>query len=128
MKNRTKDLSGKKFGYLTVIKFLERKNKQRWWDCICECGEKKIVSTAGLRGPFISCGCKKNIHQIKDLTSLRFKTLLVIKIAKTKNDNSYWECIYDCGKKTTLCATHLKHKGLRSCGCYLKSLRGKNSP
>lgn len=55
------DLSGKKFGRLTVIRFLqpeERKRKRYTWLCKCDCG--KIVQVEGGKltlGNTRSCGC-----------------------------------------------------------------------
>ena len=55
------DLSGKKFGRLTVIRFLkpeERDGKRHTWLCQCDCG--KTVQVEGSRlidGHTRSCGC-----------------------------------------------------------------------
>lgn len=57
------DLTGQRFGKLTV---LERTtdyvspsgNKSTQWLCLCDCGNKKTVSSASLkRGKTQSCGC-----------------------------------------------------------------------
>ncbi len=55
----TKDLSGKKFNRLLVIK----KSKDRIrnmiaWDCVCDCGKKVVSISSSLNGGHIkSCGC-----------------------------------------------------------------------
>lgn len=54
------NLSGKKFGRLTVIKDTgKRQNgKEKIWLCKCECGNIKEVMTSNLTGNKIrSCGC-----------------------------------------------------------------------
>lgn len=55
------DLSGKKFGRLSVIKHLdisERKCKDKAWRCRCDCGKIKDFSTNNLTsGKVLSCGC-----------------------------------------------------------------------
>lgn len=54
------DLTGKKFGYWTVIKrdFKNRKNGV-YWICKCDCGTIKSVCGEMLRnGASSSCGCK----------------------------------------------------------------------
>jgi len=54
------DLSGKKFGKLKAIKINPERTIHRavQWDCVCECGEKLVVSGEYLRqGRSISCGC-----------------------------------------------------------------------
>lgn len=54
------DISGMKFGKLTVLyrEFLDRKVKNSYWKCECECG--KIIVTVRcnlIRGHTNSCGC-----------------------------------------------------------------------
>lgn len=52
------DLTGQKFGRLTVIKRVENKNNQSYWLCKCECGTYKIIYSGHLkRGKIKSCGC-----------------------------------------------------------------------
>ena len=56
------DLTGKKFGRLTVIKRDYSRNNKRvrnaYWLCKCECGNEKIIRDDSLRkGLTKSCGC-----------------------------------------------------------------------
>lgn len=53
------DLTGKRFGKLTVIKRAENaENGFSRWECQCDCGNKKIVRGNDLRsGSVKSCGC-----------------------------------------------------------------------
>ena len=53
------DLYGKKFGKLTVLDRAENSNNgHARWLCICECGNKTIVTSDSLRsGKTVSCGC-----------------------------------------------------------------------
>lgn len=56
------DLSGKKFGYLTVIDHagIDKFGKHTW-NCVCRCGNRKIISSNGLKcGDYKSCGCQKS--------------------------------------------------------------------
>jgi hypothetical protein len=54
------DLTGERFGRLTVLSVAERMGKRGYsikWLCLCDCGEKTIVA-AGRLGRFTnSCGC-----------------------------------------------------------------------
>lgn len=54
-----KDLTGQKFGRLTVIKRADNnKNGSTRWLCKCDCGNEKIVEGGHLRSNKIkSCGC-----------------------------------------------------------------------
>ncbi len=53
------DLTGQKFGRLTVIKRVENTDDGRIkWLCLCECGKKIIVQAGSLKGGNTkSCGC-----------------------------------------------------------------------
>lgn len=52
------DLTGKRFGMLTVISKSCNRNKNVYWNCRCDCGNTIEVKTAELnRGTTISCGC-----------------------------------------------------------------------
>jgi len=55
------DQAGKKFGFLTVISFNGiNKNGQVLWNCLCDCGKKRIAYTSVLiRGKLKSCGCSR---------------------------------------------------------------------
>jgi len=77
---RIKDLTGMKFGRLTVIGFSHMKNGS-YWHCVCECGEKRIVQGVNLRiGKTKSCGCS-----LKDRQKL---AAIGAKIANTKHGES----------------------------------------
>ncbi len=59
------DLTGKKFGKLTVIKRAPNKNKEVYWDCYCDCGNNTIKKGKSLKnGDTKSCGCLKGNHKI----------------------------------------------------------------
>ena len=53
------DLTGQKFGKLTVIKYIcKDERRQSHWLCKCECGNETITTTGRLRsGTTQSCGC-----------------------------------------------------------------------
>lgn len=53
-----KDLTGKEFGYLTV---LTETDSQGYWKCLCRCGKETVVKGASLRnGNTKSCGCLRH--------------------------------------------------------------------
>lgn len=69
--SKFQDLTGKKFGKLTVISRAEDYIKPTGkkiiqWDCLCECGNETIVRGEYLKsGHTKSCGCDKSIsHSI----------------------------------------------------------------
>ena len=54
------DVTGKKFGKLTVTSRSHRdtKNRRWFWNCRCDCGSDCVVATKNLqRNPDIDCGC-----------------------------------------------------------------------
>ena len=56
------DLTGKTFGWLTVIERAQA-NIKSWaaWRCVCKCGNSVVKAGAHLRaGVIVSCGCAKN--------------------------------------------------------------------
>lgn len=58
MKKVRINLTNEKFGKLTVLQYAFTKNNQAFWQCLCECGNKKNVRTQDLRsGKVKSCGC-----------------------------------------------------------------------
>lgn len=58
MKSTRIDLTGKTFGRLTVLEYVETIKKDAYWRCRCECGSLKITSSNALRtGHTRSCGC-----------------------------------------------------------------------
>lgn len=59
-KKKFKDLTGIKFGKLTVIKFEGREKRFLMWLCKCDCGNEKIIRGTSLtcvKNPTLSCGC-----------------------------------------------------------------------
>lgn len=58
---RVKDLTGRVFGYLTVIEFtgIYSRSKGSLWLCNCICGNTRIAKAKSLlKGDTTSCGCK----------------------------------------------------------------------
>ncbi|MGN0472204.1 MAG: AP2 domain-containing protein [Lachnospiraceae bacterium] len=51
------DITGKKFGRLTVIKKVGSKNHSSVWLCKCDCGCEKEITLNHLRQGTKSCGC-----------------------------------------------------------------------
>lgn len=52
------NLIGKKFGMLTVIKFLYKKHSKQIFLCKCDCGKEKAIYSYNLKnGNTKSCGC-----------------------------------------------------------------------
>ena len=61
------DLSGEKFGKITVLERIKKENSKRtFFKCLCDCGKEKIFQSSDLlRGKIKSCGCWKAEHMKK---------------------------------------------------------------
>lgn len=54
------DLTGQRFGRLVVVGYAETKRRKAYWNCQCDCGAIKLVSSSSLKtGHSNSCGCMK---------------------------------------------------------------------
>ena len=127
---RSKDLTGQRFGKLTVVSFYKMDDKrQNLWVCKCDCGKEKIATTHHLMQKHTtSCGC---IRSAEDLTGKRFGKLTVIKRIEDTFDKAgrkyiTWECQCDCGNITHTTTNNL-HGKTTSCGCYLKEIAGQQT-
>lgn len=128
---KIKDLTGLKFGMLTVVSFAGvDKHYQAKWNCLCECGNKKVVSATNLRGKTKSCGCYRKSVIANDLVGKRFGRLVVIERRGSSNrGDSLWLCECDCGNQKVILNGALVSGATKSCGCYQKEMgtyRGKS--
>lgn len=92
--SNAKDISGQKFGKLTVLKQSDvKKNRCIYWDCLCECGNHITVCGASLRNQnTLSCGCLEEskgemiIEQLLRELDIKFKKQF--SFSDLKGDNS----------------------------------------
>lgn len=125
-----KDLTGKKFGKLTVLEKTEKRTRNRniIWKCKCECGNICEISGDSLSKGTKSCGClqKEKASELGkaggyDLTNCRFGKLIPLKLLENKNERT-WLCRCDCGNLCEVKAKNLLRYKVSSCGCLKKSL------
>jgi hypothetical protein len=62
-----KDLTGKSFNKLTVVKLEGFWEQKSWWLCRCACGKTKIVCASKLQRT-LSCGCARKTRIISEST------------------------------------------------------------
>lgn len=120
------DLVGQKFGKLNVKNSFVR-NGRGYWDCICDCGNKKIARTDYLvNGKTHSCGCDDKRQKVKkDLIGVRFGRLIVIGRDKDKKRTHYF-CRCECGVEKSIRSDSLTNGKTVSCGCYNRDEAIKN--
>jgi hypothetical protein len=124
------DLTGKKFGILTVLKLIgSDKHRNNKWSCECKCRRITEVRGCDLTGGYItSCGCLGHLKHIKNLKGQKFGKLTVIeKVEKEKDGNARWLCQCECGKQTTVIGISLRRGNTKSCGCWQRKVTGKLS-
>lgn len=114
------DLTGERFGRLTVLE----KDKGKNWRCLCDCGNQKIYPQYKLLGGLIkSCGCiKHESHPRIDLSGQRFGRLLVLHeaehhVGRSGDRRRQWLCRCDCGNEITVLQNSLQKGATTSCGC-----------
>lgn len=125
-KKLIKDLTGKRFGKLTVIEKVDSKIKGiARWKCKCDCGNIVEVNGKDLRykNGTRSCGClQKEAAQNNyiDITGEKYGRLTVVKKVGVKNGSVLWLCKCDCGNYTEVTSNALRAHGTQSCGCLKK--------
>jgi len=139
MGRKAVDISGKKFGRLTVL--YRNKNfhsssgySARWW-CLCDCGNIKSISYAHLRQGTKSCGCLRDENSskrnkgkyIKSEIGNKYGRLTVMKQGPSINKRkATWYCKCECGKITLARGDTLREGKTLSCGCLHKEILEKN--
>lgn len=133
---KLEDLTGQKFGRLTVIdrdtSDALKAKKGTYWVCKCECGKTLSIRSDRLKsGNTKSCGClnNENIHRKKrnfvDISGKRYGELEVLDYAGSNKYGSLWNCkCHLCGQIKEIPAMWLKR--YTSCGCREDTNRKKN--
>lgn len=133
------DLTGQKFGRLTVIRKARRKiGHNVAWVCQCVCGNKIEAATTNLQsGNTKSCGClnREIVSKLRrvNLLGKRFGRLLVIEEEPSKIGDHivFWKCQCDCGNIVLHATNALTSGHIQSCGCLrkdnLKKMNDKNA-
>lgn len=86
---RLKDLTGQKFGKLTVIERAENQGKNTVWFCQCECGNTvKVKSTNLITGNTKSCGCLRGHNSVHNLSNHRIYKIWTNMKSRCYNKNT----------------------------------------
>lgn len=135
------DLTGQRFGRLTVIRYDHSEHDGAHWLCKCDCGTEKVIAGYLLRnGATKSCGCLKSdasraaIEKARavlkarprnDLTGQRFGRLVVLGLADVPDRKGFifWRVRCDCGTEKAVMQNNLVSGRTKSCGCLSNELR-----
>lgn len=130
MTNIARNLTGERFGHLTVLGMAGSHPRRNWhplptWHCRCDCGNESVIigsSLTRLRNPTKSCGCRG----AENLSGRTFGHLIVLGkhhgyVDRNGRRPSVWRCRCECGAEVTVKTYSLlsgkntgcgKHKGL----------------
>lgn len=134
------DLTGKKFGKLTVLRKDDKeyeynskgKTRTAWrWLCECECGNQVSVIENNLtKGHVRSCSsCCTADNKLKDMTGMKFGLLTVIERAPDKIVSGekvvHWYCKCDCGNPELISVSghSLRSGHTKGCGCRIGGVK-----
>lgn len=129
--SRTSNLTGQKFGKLTVLERTDKQQDRYWlYRCRCACGGEILVNTRRLtRGTVTDCGCvpksdSRRGNIAENLAGQQFGRLSVISRAENRRGRVAWLCRCSCGQFCVSAAHDLKSGHTKSCGC-MKNQRKK---
>ncbi|AUS01993.1 hypothetical protein NVP3058O_075 [Vibrio phage 3.058.O._10N.286.46.B8] len=106
------DLTGKKFGELTVLYETAHKHNKRHWVVICSCGVTKSVRQHSLTsGGTTTCG------HLTELTGMVYSRLTVISESDKINGVRMWNVLCECGNCKAVRHDALVCGSTKSCGC-----------
>ncbi len=123
------DLTGLKFGRLTVLHETRVNGKKRWV-CACDCGGATTTASEKLvSGRTKSCGClqRERTSQAsrKDYTGVRFGRLVATARISDIGARAVYRCACDCGNIVEVAGSNLASGATRSCGCLRKETTAK---
>lgn len=120
------ELTGQRFGLLSVMGKGEPQGSRAMWQVHCLCGTERTVREDHLlAGRTKSCGCatsrfkKAKMEKLYSLVNKRFGSLLVVwrKGSEKAGESSHalWECKCDCGNMITARAGALTNGKVTHC-------------
>ena len=123
----SRDLTGNRFGELTVIcrSELKRKGKGQWWLCKCDCGaEYEVEGTLLVTGRRTRCSGSSHVKNyfFSDITGKKFGRLTALYPVKRtdKGGSMIWHCQCECGNEVEVSYNSLMYANQKSCGCQKK--------
>ena len=123
-KQHFKDITGQRYGLLTVIEPTEKRatKGEIIWKCQCDCGNEAFATKPSLdKGDIKSCGCYRKMVNQKDLLNQQFNKLTVIEKIFRENEIPHvlWKCKCECGNIIIVKPKNLLSGATQSCGCLI---------
>lgn len=122
----TVDLSGGKFGLLTVARPTNRNSRGNLlWECSCVCGEVVFRTSGSLRRSSRPACRNCRGTKLEDLTGRVFDKLTVVARAGNAGSATRWLCVCSCGKEVLAYGSNLRRQKTNKCRTCLL---GNGSP
>lgn len=121
------DLTGCRFGKITVLRSVYGHGKSARWLCRCDCGnEKQSRGDHLLKGEVTTCGKYRCRPGFVDLAGHRYGNWTVLRFDDDSSScggrrRIAWICRCDCGNTKSITSEHLRLGGSNSCkarGCH----------
>lgn len=88
--SKPRNLEGQKFGRALVVSKAESKNGRRYWNCVCDCGNKfKTLAYHLTSGRTKSCGCYRHEREIEANTKHGKRSTRIYRIHHTMKGRCY---------------------------------------
>lgn len=124
---RLNDLTGKRFGEITVIERADdyispSGNKATRWKCKCDCGNEFIVKSSRLTsGRVASCGCNELENLISETIDKKFGKLTCMEYShKEYGVGHFFKFKCDCRNEIIRNISRVRTGKINSCGCLRK--------
>lgn len=122
------DLTGQRFGKLTVESLASSENGILIWKCKCDCGNEKLIRGGNLKSKKgLSCGCDKYGKKVVDITGNKYGRLTVISRGTITQRGWSWNCLCECGNEVMVNGDDLKANHTKSCGCLAEENRHRST-
>ena len=114
-----KEMSGLRFGQLTVIEYSETRNGQAYWLCKCDCGNKIVARANHLRtGNIKSCGCLRGkVNANRSKHGLSYSRIY----------NTYYGMVKRCNLPSNASFSRYGGRGIKICDEWLDKSNGFNN-
>ena len=125
----SKDYTSQYFGNLKAIKRLPNyKNKKTYYECICSCGNTRIVYGTNLvMGKVTACKECSEKYRVekrrKDYTGQHFGKLTILSMMYESCGKTKALCRCECGNKKIIDIQNVINGHTQSCGCFEKESR-----
>jgi len=125
-----KDITGQKFGLLTVVsRAPSNAHGHAMWNCVCSgggprCKGQTVVGSSNLHRGQKSCGCLAVMSLPPPSTGDMFGRWRLVRREETIRNRARWLCVCSCPEATEKIITqaNLRNGHSTSCGCYKREL------